>query len=140
MTRIKDGRAMIAAMSPVLQDGRFVFVSTDVEALSTRLAPQAIASFAEAEGMSFILPEDVAVAEAQPVEQVMRQITLNVFSDLEGVGLTAGVSTALADAGIAANVVAAFHHDHVFVPADRAEEAMEVLQALQQAAQGEGGV
>jgi hypothetical protein len=53
-----------------------------------------------------------------------------VHSSLEAVGLTAAVAGALTAAGISANVVAAFHHDHVFVPADRAEAAMAQLDLL----------
>ena len=45
-------------------------------------------------------------------------------------GLTAAVSTALAGAAISCNVLAGFHHDHLFVPADRADEALDVLLAL----------
>ena len=79
----------------------------------------------EAEGVSLILP---AGADA---ELPMRQITLNVYSSLEGVGLTAAVATVLANAGIACNMVAAYHHDHAFVPAARAEEALAFLLNLQ---------
>jgi hypothetical protein len=53
-----------------------------------------------------------------------------VHSGLEAVGLTARISTALAAHGISANIVAAFHHDHVFVPWDRREEAMTALREL----------
>ena len=60
----------------------------------------------------------------------MRRITLRVHSALDGVGLTAAVATALAGHGIACNMVAAFHHDHVFVPAARAEEALAILKTL----------
>jgi hypothetical protein len=56
-----------------------------------------------------------------------------VDSSLEAVGLTAAVAGALAAAGISANVVAAFHHDHVFVPADRGVEAMACLDRLRAA-------
>ena len=52
-----------------------------------------------------------------------------LFSDLEGVGLTAAVSTTLADANISCNVIAATHHDHIFVPEDRCEEAIARLRA-----------
>ena len=51
-------------------------------------------------------------------------------SALDAVGLTAVVAAALADDGIPANVVAGFHHDHVFVPVDRGRAAMLVLAAL----------
>jgi hypothetical protein len=64
----------------------------------------------------------------------MRRIELTVRSALDGVGLTAAVASALAEAGIPCNVVAAFHHDHVFAPAAMAERALAVLHALQQSA------
>ena len=64
----------------------------------------------------------------------MALITLNVYSALDGVGLTAAVATALARAGIACNMVAALNHDHVFVPIERAQEALAVLLALQASA------
>jgi hypothetical protein len=58
-------------------------------------------------------------------------ITLRVHSSLAAVGLTAAVAAALSDHGISANVVAAYCHDHIFVPADRAEEALAALRSLQ---------
>jgi hypothetical protein len=57
-------------------------------------------------------------------------ITLTVHSDLQSVGLTAAVSAALAEAEISCNVVAGVHHDHLFVPVARAEEAVAVLKRL----------
>ncbi len=71
--------------------------------------------------LSLILPAQDDAHDA------MRQITLDVNSSLEGVGLTAAVSAALADRGIACNVVAAYHHDHIFVPEKDAETALDVL-------------
>ncbi|MFT3878132.1 MAG: ACT domain-containing protein [Gemmatales bacterium] len=58
-------------------------------------------------------------------------ITLEVYSDLSGVGLTAAVSGVLAKAGISCNVVAGYHHDHLFVPAGRGQEAVKLLLELQ---------
>ena len=54
---------------------------------------------------------------------------LQVHSALDGVGLTAAVAGALAAAGIACNVIAAFHHDHLFVPAARAGAVLLAAQA-----------
>jgi uncharacterized protein len=48
-------------------------------------------------------------------------------SALDAAGLTAAISTALADAGLSCNVIAGYHHDHLLVPADRAPEALAVL-------------
>lgn len=87
--------------------------------------------FREAEGVSLILERSAAEAAGFPVEAPMALITLNVYSALDGVGLTAAVSGALAGAGIACNMVAALHHDHVFVPVERAKEAVGILLALQ---------
>ncbi len=57
-------------------------------------------------------------------------ISLHVHSSLDAVGLTAAFSTALGNAGISANVVAAYYHDHIFVPTDKAEKALNVLQGM----------
>jgi hypothetical protein len=53
-----------------------------------------------------------------------------VHSSLSAVGLTAALSTALAEAGISANIVAALRHDHLFVPWNRREDALRCLEAL----------
>jgi hypothetical protein len=55
---------------------------------------------------------------------------MGVLSDLESVGLTAALSKRLAEAGISANVVAALHHDHIFVPWERREEALALLRSF----------
>ena len=58
-------------------------------------------------------------------------ITLAVHSDLAAVGLTAAFARALGDAGVSCNVIAGVHHDHLFVPVDRAADALAALHALQ---------
>lgn len=55
------------------------------------------------------------------------RITLQVHSSLDAVGLTAAVAGRLAERRISANVVAGFSHDHLFVPWQPREEAVEVL-------------
>lgn len=57
-------------------------------------------------------------------------ITLQAYSALDAVGLTAAVSRVLTEAGISANVVAGYVHDHLFVPQERADEALHALAAL----------
>ncbi len=115
---------MIAGMHPVLQPGEFAFVVWP----ENKPWPEGTrASCAEAEGMSLIVPTHHAPQDAV----AMRCITLQVHSSLEGVGLTAAVSSALAQAGIPANMVAGYHHDHVYVPSDSAQNALNILQDLQ---------
>lgn len=127
---------MIAQMAPALRAGtwRFVLVSPDTAA---RLLGSAIATFREDEGVTAIVPSAIADEVGQSGPD-MRCITLSVHSDLEGVGLTAAVAGALADAGIACNMVAALHHDHAFVPAALADRAMVVLEDLSHAARSSG--
>jgi hypothetical protein len=130
---------MISGMTPVLQPGVFVFITTRDRDLVAALFSQAISIFREDEGVSMLIPIELAEKSRLNVDQPMRCITLNVYSSLEGVGLTAAVSSALGDNGIPCNMVAAFHHDHVFLPSGLCDRAMEVLTALQHDAAKQGG-
>lgn len=127
--RVVEGSAMIAGMSPMLMPGRFAFLTFPGD-VPNRFLGAAIASFRETEGWSLIVPADLA-----PEEMAMALITLQVHSALEGVGLTAAVSVALAESEIPCNVVAGFHHDHIFVPEDCADRAVSVLKARADAEQ-----
>lgn len=122
---------MIAGMDPDLDPARYRFMSV-VPETAPQVLGAAIATFREDEGVSAIVAEPRA-SELGASGALFAHITLQVNSDLEGVGLTAAVSGALADAGIACNVVAALHHDHLFVPADSAEQALQILRDLQAA-------
>lgn len=128
---VREGRAMIAGMEPVLKDGASVFCTTNSQEVAENARPFALGWFEEDEGTTIILNPADAKRLGFDVGLPMAHIVLEVFSALDGVGLTAGVSSALADAGIPCNMVAAFHHDHVFVPAAMAQRAISVLQALQ---------
>ncbi|MYH58501.1 MAG: ACT domain-containing protein [Boseongicola sp. SB0675_bin_26] len=132
---IKDTTAMIAEMQPLLHPGAYVFCSGVRDDLAADVAKVAKGSFVEDEGLSFIIPQEETGRFGIVGGIPMRQITLMVLSALDGVGLAAAVSSALAAQGIPANVVAATRHDHVFVPADRADEALAILLALQAEAQ-----
>ena len=129
---------MISGMMPKRRPGDFVFATTTDRALAETLLKDAISVFHEDEGLSMILPMALAKAAGLNVDQPMCCITLNVYSSLDGVGLTAAVSKALGDTVIPCNMVAAFHHDHVFVPSDMGEQAMQVLMSLQQQAAIDG--
>ena len=126
---VRDREAMIAAMEPRLDTKRwrFVLVSPDN---APQLLGAAIGTFREDEGVTAIVPSELA-GELGIEGPDFARITLMVHSDLEGVGPTAAVSGALADEGIACNMVAAFYHDHAFVPAGEGDEALAVLRALQ---------
>jgi hypothetical protein len=128
---VGDLAGMLAGMAPVMLDQHgWVFFKDDGDPVFGE--PFAIIN--EAEGRTLILPAD-------PTDDppFFARITLMVHSALDGVGLTAAVAGALAERGIACNVVAGFHHDYLFVPWARREEAMEALASLSKAAAaGEG--
>ncbi len=124
---VRDTSAMIRDMAPVRDPETWHFCTTDDRALAERARPHALAVFAEDEGLSLILPDEAARDLGFAVEMPMSRITLSVQSALDGVGLTAAVAGALAAAHIPCNMVAAFHHDHAFVPQELAEAALDVL-------------
>lgn len=123
---------LLASLSPRLNPGVYVFATLDSLADAARL--DALAIFREAEGVTVVLPEAEALRAGLAIGFRAAWITLEVHSELQAVGLTAAFSRALADAGISCNVMAAVHHDHLFVPADRAEDALACLRELQRSA------
>ncbi|WP_317057717.1 ACT domain-containing protein [Roseovarius rhodophyticola] len=130
---IKDTAAMIAGMAPMRDPETWFFCTTNDKVLAAKAVPHALTVFAEEEGQSLILPEVAARDLGFELEMPMTRITLSVHSALDGVGLTAAVATALAGAHIPCNMVAAYHHDHAFVPSELADQAMDVLLELAQA-------
>ncbi len=86
--------------------------------------------FNEAEGVTGVVPYEKADAADIALNFPCKRIILQVNSSLDAVGLVAKVSAILAENDIPANVVSAFHHDHIFVPEGRADFALEILKAL----------
>ena len=89
-----------------------------------------IVSIAELEGLTLVVPVEQAKAEGLDYYRVFNRITLEGHSSLEALGLTSVVTSLLAERGITSNVIAGFYHDHLFVPNDRTDEAMEALKEL----------
>ena len=129
MPPLSDLLALLTNMEPVLQPGTYVYVLSDGRA--DLRDDRVVASMREAEGLSLIVEASYAQQMQLPSRFECAWITLKVHSDLAAVGLTAAFSGALGEAGISCNVVAGLNHDHIFVPVDQAERAMQVLQALQ---------
>jgi hypothetical protein len=133
-TGVRNLDQLLAGMRPSLQPGRYAFATLPPgQAIDPA---RVIASIREAEGLSVVMAEADALALGLPIAFTAAWITLDVHSDLAAIGLTAAFSQALAHAGIGCNVVAGTMHDHIFVPAARAADAMAALQALQQGAAG----
>jgi hypothetical protein len=136
MSGISDIEILLASMEPRLSPVEVVFCSFPDVGIEEKLFLVPIGFFVEAEGISLIVQRSIAERNGISFSTVLRAIALDVHSSLEAVGLTAAVASRLALHGISANVVAAYYHDHVFVPAPDAERALQVLQALQAEASG----
>jgi len=125
-----DLPTLLASLQPVIADDEYVFLLRTAASYSDGAELTPIASFAENEGLTLIVPRSKADSAGETYDEVYCKITLQVHSSLSAVGLTAAVADALAKQEISANVVAAFHHDHIFVPASRARDAMNALTKL----------
>jgi hypothetical protein len=120
---------LLQTLQPTRHEGVYVFASVPPNTDIGSLEP--IATFREVEGLTLIVEEHRARQAGLPVVFRAAWITLTVHSGLQAVGLTAAVASALAQASISCNVVAAAFHDHLFVPAESGDEALAVLQRLQ---------
>jgi hypothetical protein len=119
---------LLKSMTPSLNKGDYVFCTvTNIESVAEN---QMLSFFREAEGITVIIEKTVADSLNLPYTYVAAWITLTVHSSLDAVGLTAAFSTALSNAGISCNVVAAYCHDHIFVAKNDAPKAMRVLEQL----------
>ncbi|MEM7126677.1 MAG: ACT domain-containing protein [Chloroflexota bacterium] len=130
MTSITDLKTLLKEMAPRLREGVYVFATFKSATYGDRAELEPVASFQEDEGLTLVIPKEQADNHQIPYETTLNAITLTVHSSLEAVGLTAAVANKLAEHGISANVIAAFYHDHIFVPSDRAEDALNALREL----------
>jgi hypothetical protein len=129
-----DLKKLLATMTPELRPGIHVFATLPPDApVPDNLEP--VMLFREREGTTVIALEERTKAIGLETVFRCRMVTLNIHSSLEAVGFLAAITTRLAAAGMGVNPVSAFYHDHLFVPADRAEEAMKLLVDLAEQSQ-----
>jgi uncharacterized protein len=131
-----DLKKLLADLSPLLDSREYVFCTFKDSDYGDYAELKPIASFIEAEGLTLVMAKDTADKEGISYQGTYKRITLNIYSSLDAVGLTAAVSTLLAKQGISANMIAAYYHDHIFVKTDHAERALALLQSVQLASEG----
>ena len=129
MTGEIDLKKLLGNLSPLLDSREYVFCTFKDSAYGDYAELQPVASFIEDEGLTLVIPKERADREGISYQGVFKRITLNIYSSLEAIGLTAAVSTLLAENGISANMIAAYYHDHIFVNADSAQRALALLQS-----------
>ena len=120
-----DLAKMLATLGVERRPDTYTFVAVSVP--TPGLLAASAAMVVEGELTTLVLPVESARRAGLPVTVEMAWLTLTVESSLEAVGLTAVVSRRLADRGIACNVLAGFHHDHLLVPSARAADAVAAL-------------
>jgi uncharacterized protein len=129
---VRDLATLLSRMEPRLAEIPCVFVT--VGSAGCEQLESALGSFREAEGVTLILELEAASRLGLESGPRWARITLAVHSSLSAVGFMASVTAALADAGVSCNPVSAWHHDHLFVPWEQRELALETLAALSRGA------
>jgi hypothetical protein len=124
-----DLSSLLASMAPKLHPETFVFCTLSQNEIEPPRS-DILMRFREADETTLILAQTIAEARGFAYRGTWRMITLTVHSSLEAVGFLATVLPSLTNAGISTNVVSAFYHDHVFVPASRAQDALSILQSI----------
>lgn len=131
MAGIIEIDVLLKEMKPVLDRTDYVFSTIKCFQIDDEIiALRPIATFLESEGMTVVVPISKAEKYNLSYDTIFNKITLEVHSSLEAVGLTAAISNELAAFNISANVVAGYYHDHIFIPKDKADLALETLEGL----------
>lgn len=130
MTALTDLETLIRDANPGLAEGHYVFASFPGARYGDLASLMPLAVIGEQEGLTMVLKQEVAAAAGITSGQTFRLISLQVHSALHAVGLTAAVSACLAQHGIPANMLAGYYHDHVLVPSDQAEQALQAIRDM----------
>lgn len=123
-----DLKKLLSLLSAELAEGTYVFSTVKNATYPINITPKMV--FEEAEGTTLILLKDDAEKAGLVYDFPCRMITLNIHSSLEAVGFIAHIASELAAKGMGVNPVSGFYHDHLFVPANRANEAMSILKEI----------
>lgn len=121
-----DLAVLLKSINPILQDGEYVFCNISHQGSDwERLNP--ICVFCENEGITFVLRREYADQATIPYLSIFRMIKLSVHSSLDAIGFLAEITSKLAQHNISVNPISVYYHDHLFVPASRAFEVIELL-------------
>jgi len=122
-----DLAKMLATLAVQRRPGVYTYVAVEVP--TPGLLAAADAMVVEGQLTTLVVPVEAAKRAGLPVTVEMAWLTLTVQSSLEAVGLTAAFADALGKRNIACNVLAGYHHDHILVPVDQVDDAIDALTA-----------
>ncbi|CAK4028320.1 Hypothetical predicted protein [Lecanosticta acicola] len=129
-------RELIKSTTPILEPEQFVFAhlladSSKLPDTFSRMSELNVKMlFREREAWTIILPQAVADREGLGYEFPCRQITLNIHSSLDAVGFIAAIAARLTRLSVGVNCVAAYYHDHLFIPTGREDSVVAELEAM----------
>ena len=129
MRGIKNLDKLLKEMKPELADKEYVFCTLPEDKFD-RLQLTTLLVYKEKEGLTIITEREIADANSLSYSDVWKLITLTVHSDLSAVGFLARITDKLAKAGISVNVCSGYYHDHLFVPIEKANNAIDILKRL----------
>ena len=130
-----DLSKLLATLSVEQHDGawRFETIAADesswAELVNLRDLRGIAMLFQETEGLTVVTRAN----DDTPEDNRWAWLELKVYSDLQAVGFLARVAAALTEISVPCNAIAAYHHDHIFVPEARAKEAIVAIEALRNA-------
>lgn len=133
---VSDLGQLLKNMEPVLDKEKYFIASVEESSLMAlaEYLGSIICIFRENEGLTTVFQEeindDMKSLSGFGTTGPFALITLNVYSDLMAVGFLAKITEALAAKGISVNAFSAFHHDHLLVPYEKKDMAMESLKQL----------
>ena len=123
-------------LKPIAAQGKYffgVFPESQLMGIAGYL-PYLAAIVREKEGITAVFEEaakePLLAYSEKKFEGPFVLITLSTATDLQAVGITAAVSSALAKEKIAANVFAGYYHDHLLVPYGMKDKAIAVIEKL----------
>lgn len=128
----QDLSKLLSTLSVEQHEGvwRFETIPADaaswVELVNLRETRGIAMLFQEREGLTVVTKAN----DETPAANRWAWLELSVYSDLQAVGFLAQVAAALTDANVPCNAIAAYHHDHIFVPEMRAADAVAAIEAL----------
>ena len=127
-----DLSKLLEKLSMKRRDGVWRFETIDkdeaswAELVSLRDVRDIAMLFQEREGLTVI----TSAGDKTPQANRWVWLELSVYSDLQAVGFLARVAAALTEADVPCNAIAAYHHDHIFVPESKADAAISAIEAL----------
>ncbi|MFX0209338.1 MAG: ACT domain-containing protein [Candidatus Hodarchaeota archaeon] len=129
MNGISDLKILLELMKPKVIEGEYVFCTISPQQyIKSEIKP--LSAFYEKEGVTLIVKRTIAEQNSLPYSNIWAWITLTVHSDLTAIGFLAKITDKLAKAGISVNIVSAYYHDHLFVPIEKADNAIQLLSRL----------